>query len=434
MSVISHEGVSVHPRHPRARPKRERAPHAKHPKHAKPNEHRHVALFVIVGISLVVVSSLAVGILAWRTHVSTERAAEARAAAVEKGPHIAMVRAERGPGEHDYTISAETRGYFQTTAYAKVSGYVRDVRVDKGDHVKKGQVLGTIDSPETDALVAAAQSDVSLRKQLFDRAKLLAPNVMSLQDLQTATSNLKTSGSSLASALALQSYETIRAPFDGIVTMRYVDPGALMPAATGSTSSAQPFVDIADSTRLRIWAYVGQDEALFIHEGDPVTTAQGTRARVDAKVSRTSGALDPRTRTMLCEIVIDNAKGELLPGAFSEVTFHIHSPASPWVPAEAIVLREGKELVAIVKDDHIHLAPVTTGVTDGKRTQIVSGLEGGEMVALNFPAEIGEGAAVQAKERPAAAPSDSKTGSAPAAQADAGATSTDPSPKAPPEP
>jgi RND family efflux transporter MFP subunit len=246
----------------------------------------------------------------------------------------------------------------------------------------------------------AAQSDLSLRKQLLDRAKILAPNVMSLQDLQTASSNFRVSSSSLASALALQSYETIRAPFDGIVTMRYVDPGALMPAATGATTSAQPLVDIADPTKLRIWAYVGQDEALFIHAGDAVTISQGDRAHVDASVTRTAGALDPRTRTMLCEIEIDNGKGLLMPGAFSQVTFHLHAPSSPWVPSEALILRQGKELVAVVANNHVRLVTVGTGVTDGRNLQIVTGLDGSEMVALNLPAEVGDGDAVQASERP----------------------------------
>jgi hypothetical protein len=163
-------------------------------------------------------------------------------------------------------------------------------------------------------------------------------------------------------------------------------------------------VDIADPTKLRIWAYVGQNEAVFIHAGDPVTITQGDRAHVDAAVTRTAGALDPRTRTMLCEIEIDNggddARPLLMPGAFSQVTFHLHSPPAPWVPSEALVLREGKELVGVVANDHVHLVTVTTGVTDGRSLQVTTGLDGGETVALNLPAEVSEGDPVQASERP----------------------------------
>ena len=268
MTAASHDGASVHERPARAGDGQARVPgaaakHAKRGKtharppsrpHSHPPSRGHGRLFNLVAVSLVLLSSLAIGGLVVRKHIVTKHAAEARAAEVDRGPHVLTVRAKPGPGTHDYTLAAEARGYFQTTAYAKVSGYVREVRVDKGDHVKKGQILGTVDSPETDNAVRAAQSDVALRKQLFDRAKVFGPDVMSLQDLQTAASNFKVSSSSLASALALQSYETIRAPFDGTVTMRYVDPGALMPAATGSTSSAQPFVDIADPTKP---AYLG---------------------------------------------------------------------------------------------------------------------------------------------------------------------------------
>jgi hypothetical protein len=114
---------------------------------------------------------------------------------------------------------------------------------------------------------------------------------------------------------------------------------------------------------------------------------------------------------MLAEIELDNARGLLLPGAFSEVTFHIHSPPLPKIPAEALVLRKGEEYVALVENGRIRIASVKTGITDGKSIQVVSGLREGERVALNPPAELENGSAVRATERAAEAPD---AGAAPA--------------------
>ncbi len=132
----------------------------------------------------------------------------------------------------------------------------------------------------------------------------------------------------LAQARALQSYEILRAPFAGTITARYVDPGALVPAATGSTQSAAPLVDIADLHRLRILVFVQQDAAPFIHAGDSVRIAvdQQPDLVLDAPVSRCAAALDPRSRTMLCEIWIDNDH-RLYPGTFVHVTLHLDDAA-----------------------------------------------------------------------------------------------------------
>jgi RND family efflux transporter MFP subunit len=355
----------------------------------------------ILGVFLVVVSSIGVGALAIHKHAAVKHEAEERAREVDRGPNVLVTKIVTSPARHEVTLPAETRGYFQATLYAKISGYVREVRVDKGDHIKRDEVLATIDSPETDQAVRGAQSDLALRRQLAARAQLLAPNVMSAQDLETANANLAVSQASMRGALALQSYEAIRAPFDGIVTMRYVDPGALLPAATGSTTSAQPLVDVADPTRLRIDAYPGQDSANLIHAGTAVTIWQDDPShRVEATVTRVAGALDPRTRTMLCEIELDNAKSGFIPGTFTHVTFHVDAPALPIIPAEALLLRSGDEVVAVVRDGHVHMTKVTSGVTDGRTMQIVSGLHAGEMVALNLPAEVSDGAAIQTKEKP----------------------------------
>src|SRR5262249_10225747 len=160
------------------------------------------------------------------------------------------------------------------------------------------------------------------------------------QDFEVVRAQYEVALATLRQARALQGYEILRAPFTGTVTGRYVDPGALIPAATGSTSSALPLVDITDLSRLRVTVFIQSDAAPFVREGDPVTIVDPHRPDmpIAASVSRFSRALDPRSRAMLCEIWIDN-RYQLYPGTFVNVTLRLHAPSLPTVPSTALLLR-----------------------------------------------------------------------------------------------
>jgi len=170
-----------------------------------------------------------------------------------------------------------------------------------------------------------------------------------------------------------------------------------VPAATGSTQSALPVVDIADMDRLRIYVHLGQDIAPFVHEGDPVKITVDARPgeKLDAKVTRISRALEPRTRTMLSEIDVDNPGHRLYPGTFVHVALGVNAPPTPVVPAEALISQGAGLFVATVQDRRIHLVKVQTGIDDGKKVQILSGLKGDEVVALNLASSVSDGAPVQ---------------------------------------
>jgi RND family efflux transporter MFP subunit len=399
-----------------ASPETQRAPGG-----APPERERHLARIIfVIGLLLVVTSVLAVlGIVVGKRHaLRTEE--QARSAEVDKGPVVMVARATLAPPTRSVVLTGDVRGYFQTTLYAKVSGYVRDVLVDKGDRVHTGQILGTVESPETDQALVAAQASAALRQKLARRAQELAPNVVAEQDLETANSNFDVSKAGVLGAQALKQYEIIRAPFDGVVTARYVDPGALMPAATGGTQSALPFVDVGVLDTLRIDVYVSQDIASFVKPGDPVTLWQDQRPelRVPATVTRLAGALDPRTRTMLVEIQLDNREYGLLPGTFASVELHVDAPPRPTVPQEALIVRGGKNLVAKVVDGHAHLAEVEPGRTNGKTLEILRGVAAGDVVALDLPVDLSDGAAVQAQEKETSA--GARDGGAPDAGTPAG--------------
>jgi RND family efflux transporter MFP subunit len=216
---------------------------------------------------------------------------------------------------------------------------------------------------------------------------------VSRQDLDNANEGLRSAQADYRRTLALQAYEVLRAPFAGIVTQRNVDPGALV-----SASSTAPLLQIADPKRLRVWVYVAQDVAPYLHAGDPADIAADERPGhlLHAQVSRIAEALDSRTRTMLAEVWLDNSEGSLVSGVFVHVTLHVRIPPLPVVPSNAILSRGEKTLVAVVvAQDKLHLTPVETGLDDGKMVQVRTGLRGNETVALDVPSELGEGAVIQ---------------------------------------
>jgi RND family efflux transporter MFP subunit len=349
----------------------------------------------------IILAGLLAALLFVRHHQRLAREAGARQKEVDRGPRVFVARVGLTASARDLTLPADVRGFFQSTVYAKVAGYVKSMDVDKGDQVRSGQLLGVLRSPEVDQQVAAAQADLVIKKRTLERYGLLVKkDFVSQQDFEITRSQYEVARATLAQARALQSYEILRAPFAGTITARYVDPGALVPAATGSTQSAAPLVDIADLHRLRILVFVQQDAAPFIHAGDSVRIAvdQQPDLVLDAPVSRCASALDPRSRTMLCEIWIDNDH-RLYPGTFVHVTLHLRTPRLPVVPSAALLLHADKPAVAVVRDGRVRFVTVRPGVDDGKTAQIIEGLRGGEWVALALPAEVAEGAAIQTVER-----------------------------------
>jgi RND family efflux transporter MFP subunit len=197
---------------------------------------------------------------------------------------------------------------------------------------------------------------------------------------------------------ATKGYETIIAPFDGIVTARYADPGALVQSAATAQSSALPIVTLSDNTKLRITAYVEQRDVPFVHVGDPVdiTDASDRSRTVAAKVSRTAGALDPKTRTLLIEMDIDNSKNFLVPGSFVYATLHLKVPTVPQIPVGALVVRGNDNLVAAVDDNGmVAFRNVKIGDSDGANVSIVDGVKAGDKVAVNVPDGVADGSRIQ---------------------------------------
>ena len=348
---------------------------------------------------LVLVAVLGVVALALGRRGAEARERQARAVAQENGPVVRLAPVELSNAERTLGIPGEVRAWNQATLYSKVAGYVREVKVDKGSAVKKGQLLAQLESPETDQQVLGARADLQLKTVQAERARKLRPQgFIAQQDLDNAESALSVAKATLQQLLATQSYEQVRAPFDGVVTARYVDPGALVAAGTASNQAVQPLFDVADMRTVRVQVYVGQDDASDIRPGVPVSISlpDDPGHPIDAKVTRTAQGLDARTRTMLVEVDVPNEPVRLYPGSYVNVKLRFPGRRTPLIPGEALAWRGDVVYVArLDTDNRVKFVRIQPGEDNGRQVQVLSGLQGGEQVVLNPSAELSDGDRVQ---------------------------------------
>ena len=360
----------------------------------KPNRSRLIAASSIAAVIAAGAGTLAL--------FARERSAQARQEEILKkelgqGPVVRVARVAVAPADRVVSLPAEVRAEQHATLYAKVSGYVSKVLVERGDKVRKGQELAVLESPDLAAQVASAQAELTFRRQQLARVERLASSGrVSVQDHEAAVEGVKVAAAALTRAEIQKAYQVLRAPFDGTITARYADPGALLPAATGSTSSAQPLLEVAQLDRLRIALHLGQEDAARVGVGDAVQLqASPDQPPFEARISRISQSLDPRTRTMLCEIDLAQPPSGLYPGAFVQTRLPVHGLPRPLLPTEALLGQGGQLFVALVEEGKVHFQRVRLGVDDGAHVEVLDGLRGGELVALNLGAEVLDGAPVR---------------------------------------
>ena len=324
---------------------------------------------------------------------------QALAAAEARGPTVRVTTVKQGPSERLITLLGDARPNVTATIYGKLGGYLARINVDRGDIVKAGDVLAVIESRETDNQYASALADLENKRRLADRASQLYGHGNTSQQVYDQTqTDLRVSTSRVAELATLKSYETMLAPFDGTITARFIDPGALVQNAGANMTSSQPVLTIADTSKLRINVYVEQRDVPFVHVGDvaDVTDASRSERTVKAKIARTSGQLDPRTRTLFVELEVDNKDGFLVPGSFAYVTLHVPVQSYPEIPASALITRGVNTFVADVGDDKIvRIRPVQLARSDGMRVGLREGIKVGQRVALNVPDDVVDGSKVQ---------------------------------------
>jgi RND family efflux transporter MFP subunit len=357
--------------------------------------------FVLYAIGAVMVLGAGVAAI-YFGRLRTVEVAHARSTLLQEaqlGPRVEVATVAAGPTIRDITLLGDARPWVTATIFAKVSGYLRTVNVDKGDLVHTGQVVAEIDSAETDSQYASAVADLENRQKLVVRARnLLATGNIAPQAAELAETSLRMGQEAVRNLAAMRSYETLRAPFDGTVTARFADPGALLQGATTNQASSLPVLAITDTSRLRVGAYVEQRDVAAVHVGDVAEVADSSNPdrRVTARLSRTVGTLDPRTRTLYVEIDVDNRDGFLLPGSFAYVTLKVPVASQPQIPVSALLQRGGTAMVALPDADGVvHLRPVKVASTDGVMINIAEGVVPGERVAINVPNEVIDGARIR---------------------------------------
>jgi RND family efflux transporter MFP subunit len=331
----------------------------------------------------------------WRgKEASLAHAKGLQSAALERGPRVEVTTVAPGPTKREVTLLGDARPAQTATLYAKVSGYLKSISVDKGDKVQAGQALAQIESSEIEQQYASAVADLeNKRKNAARRRELVGRNFVSTEAAETADANERMAAARVAELGIQKSYQVLHAPFTGKVTARFADPGALVQNATTNQSSNLPVATISDTSRLRIYTYLEQQDVPFVKPGHAVTIADAANPerKLRAAITRTAGELDPATRTLLVQIDVDNPDDFLVPGSFVRVTIEIPTPSYPRVPAAALVMRGTEPFVAVVaEDEQVRFRKIRIASTDGAAVNVDEGLQAGERVAVNLPSTVAD--------------------------------------------
>ncbi len=355
---------------------------------------------VAVGsLALIAVAAIAVWLMASRRASASAAEAAQRVTQVASGKTVRTALVAESPSVRQVDQLGEARPFATVTLYAKVAGYLKTVNVDVGDRLKAGDVVATIESPETDRALASARADFENKQLTSTRvAQLLQKKLVSPQEADQARTEAAMANERLEALREQQAYETLRAPFAGRVTARFADPGALAQNAASSQTSALPVVTVSQADSLRVLVYLDQGDAAIVHPGTPavITMTERPGVQIPVRVSRIAGELDPKTRKMLTELDLENSRGLIVPGSFVNVRIDFPMTRAPQAPVEALVVRGGNTFVGTI-DDHsrLHLTPVTIASNDGKMVTFASGVQPGVRVALNLGSSAVDGDRIQ---------------------------------------
>jgi RND family efflux transporter MFP subunit len=316
---------------------------------------------------------------------------------------VKLTSAHRAEIHRWITIPGTLKANQQATLYAKVAGYLTKVAVDKGDTVKADQFLGELEVPELLADQKRYEADAKVAEIELKRlteAQKKAPDLVMPQALDKSRGAADVAHANLERTNTLLHFAKITAPFAGIITGRFVDNGAFVPSATsGSAAQNAAIFTLMDYTTIRAQAAVPEVEVSFIRPGLPVKLALEALPgkTFDATVSRSNGALEEATRTMLVEADLPNADGALKPGMYASVRIAVEKhPGAIVVPVEALAMEKTNAFVFKVADGKAKKIAVKLGFNDGANAEILEGIADGEAVILVGKATFTDGQAVKA--------------------------------------
>ena len=375
------------------------------PKPKKRRFLRFLLNFLIVLIALACIAAVVISGIVPRMRAAEDLRSETESLAI---PTVSAIQPKRGAPSQTVTLPANIQPYTDAPIYARTNGYLKSWYADIGAHVKAGQLLAEIETPEIDhqveqvrADLATAEANFSLAQITMDRYQdLLKTDSVSKQEADNASGDFQAKKATVLSAQSnlkrleeLQSFQKIYAPFDGVVTARNTDIGALI-----GSGPAKELFHIASTSRLRIYVNVPQVYSRVAKPGmvADLSLAEFPGRLFKANLVTTSEAIDAASRTLLCEFAADNPSGELLPGAFAEVHMKLPSAASTFiVPVSAFLFRSEGIRVAIVKHNQAELIPVTLGRDFGNDAEVISGLNANDLVIINPTDSLVSGQAVR---------------------------------------
>ncbi|HEY4975183.1 MAG TPA: efflux RND transporter periplasmic adaptor subunit, partial [Steroidobacteraceae bacterium] len=328
-------------------------------------------------------------------------------------PMVIVAMANHSEGGDELVLPGDLQAFADAPIYARTSGYVKRWYADIGKHVKAGELLAEIETPEVDAQLRQAKADLAtadannhLSQTTAQRFQdLKKTGLVAQQDVDNAVGDAEAKKAQSESARQnvqrleqMQSFNRITAPFEGVVTARKIDVGALV---TEGSATGQELFHLSATNRLRVYVQVPQAYASWITPGmaASLTTVEHPDQRHAAKVVSTAQSINASTRTLLTELDADNPDGQLLPGAYSMVHLPLPGGLKSWrVPSNALLFRgDGLHLATVGADSKVHLNTVTIGRDYGAIVEILSGVDGQERIILNPPDSILDGATVRVR-------------------------------------
>jgi RND family efflux transporter MFP subunit len=402
-----------------------RANHDDHhhvPVKSSPGTGRHVLVAVV---ALAIVLGAGFG---WRHHhnaTANVALSDQASEAAEAPALVDVVKVGYSDRTAALELPGEARAWYESTIYARVSGYIDKWSVDIGDKVKRGQVLAVIQTPELDdqlksaeakvaadkSLVSVAEANLNFAESSNKRWSTADKGVVSEQEkeekkseylsasarLKAAQSQVQLDQSEVNRLSDLKSFQNVIAPYDGIITTRRIDIGDLVTA--GSTSGNTPLYDIVKADKIRVFVDVPQAASADIMNGMPAVATSHTQngRQFRGTVTRTSESIDPSARTLKVEVDIDNSNLALRPGMYLDVSFQTSTSNPPLkIPAGALTFRTGGPEAAVVDASGVvHFHSVTISRDLGNFVELSSGVAPGEMVALNISNQVADGDKVQ---------------------------------------
>ena len=361
-------------------------------------------------VLILVVAALIIAVWGIVSRLSARNALEKQAGDAGVAT-VTTVKPHGGPGKDTLVLPGSVQAFYEAPIYARTNGYLKVWHTDIGTPVKKGQLLAEIETPEVDQELRQAQADLATADANYELARttnerwkgLLATESVSQQDADQRAGDAAAKAAAKQSAAAnlarlqeLESFKRVLSPFDGVVTQRNTDVGALINAGQ---SAGNALFRVADLHRLRIYVSVPQLYASAIHEGltAGLVFADHPGKRYEGVVANTSRALDANSRTLQVELQIDNSKGELLPGSYAQVYFNLlGADENLRIPVNTVLFRTDGLRVAILDAQHrVHLQSITQGRDFGTEIEVLSGVTADDTLVANPPDSISDGVQVR---------------------------------------